>query len=296
MIKKQIVLIIIIFLWVALYPVYCLVSKTKKAVFTDRKEQLNPTTIIARLYRGENTPELLDFTAEFRVKKNVSEKETQEPAALEDFLKGKIYFKAPNKLRVDSSITVSDMFFGENFVVIRDGATEWIFKNKFDFPLKKRSDPQESSSYLPFYFQKYTRDLKRHYVLLGHEYYAGRPVYVMGMTSEEDPDRDVVKAWIDLGYMVPVKVERPIWKVMITKEYVTVENKKSIIERKKMIKTKNTILYKNIRQTSDGRWLPTQIESLENDVLMQVVYYDKVAVNFQLPDTLFAPQGSVSSF
>lgn len=294
--KKYITLTIVLFLFMLFSPCHYLFSETNNTAITNRKEKINPTTIMARLYRGENTPELLDFTAEFRVKKNVSEKETQTPSALEDFLKGKIYFKAPNKLRVDSSITVSDMMFGENFVVIRDGATEWIFKNKFDFPLKKRSDPQESSSYLPFYFQKYNRDLKRHCVVLGHEYYIGRPVYVMGMTSEEDPDRDVVKVWIDLGYMVPVKVERPIWKVLINKEYVTVENKKSIIERKKMIKVKNTVLYKNIRQTSDGRWLPTQIESFENDILMQVVYYDKVAVNFQLPDTLFAPQGSASSF
>ena len=130
---RQIVLRFLIAFFVMLCPFYQASPESNRSAITDRKEQINPATLMARLYRGGNTPELLDFTAEFRVKKNISGKETQSPAALENFIKGKIYFRTPNKLRVDSSVVISDMMFGEEFVVIRDGTTEWIFKNKYDY-------------------------------------------------------------------------------------------------------------------------------------------------------------------
>lgn len=255
-----------------------------------RKEQITSSVLLSRLYRGGNTPNLVDFMAEFRVKKNLAGKETQDPSALQDFLKGKIYFKTPDKLRVDSVLTVSDMLHGEGFVLISNGENQWIFKNGIDFPLKKGSDPRESSAYLPFYFQHYDEG-KKECVLLGEENMSGRIAYVIGIVSPEDAGRDVKKVWVDSQYLVPIRIEFPAYKWRKVRENMVLHDKEYVaVKKKETVKVK--LLYKNIRQTSDGRWLPTQIETYEDDVLIQVVYYDKVAVNFNLPDTLFSPQNT----
>lgn len=269
------------------------VQVAKTTQVTDRHEMSNPGVLIGKLYRGGNAAELFDFTAEFRVKKNLSGKDTKDPSDLQNFIQGKIYFKAPNKLRVDSSFATHAMLNSEQFVLIRDGTTEWLFKNGMDYPMKKRSDTQESSSYLPFRFQLYDGG-DWEYVFLGQENKEGRLIYVIGIVSDKDPDREIKKVWVDAQYLVPVKLQYKVEKWVSVRENMIIQNDEVVVVKKKKQITVEQV-YKNIRQTSDGRWIPTQMELYQNGTLMQVVYYDKVGVNFQLPDTLFAPQQNSSS-
>jgi len=186
----------------------------------------------------------------------------------------KIFFKKPNKLRVDSvTIAPGDPTDGKQAIIIRDGINRWMYVSAGQYPVKKGPDEPSASLMLPFNLQIYQQDLNREYVILGKESVGGIPTDVVGIVNPSSPEQ-MVKVWIDRSRWVPLKLE------MRRVSRSSSEKDKPSFQR---------ILYKEIIQLKDGRWIPFVIEYYENEVLEKVVVYRAVAVNVGLQDNLFKP-------
>lgn len=266
-----------------------------------RINTISPEEIVQRLYATEGLPEITEMAAELMVKRNLSGKQVRDDSSLTEFSRGKLFFKAPYKLRVESTVLL-DFLSGEQFIVIRDGRTEWLFKNGVDYPMNKTSDPGTPSSYLPFGFPRFTMSPTKQYTLLSTERTGGTATYVLSLIDKEDPLKKVVTVWVDGEKWLPVKVESTISRNEKVSEYAVVDGEATVVERKKRIGYKLMTVMKEFKKTADGRWFPGKIEyyekkNSENEPwsLQQVVSFDRIAVNHPVPDTLFAPQLPIPS-
>lgn len=229
--------------------------------------------IVQRLYRGaDQVKEVEDLSVVFTLKKNLQSKDAKDESGMDIFSKGKIFFKKPNKLRVETTIMAPGLGlnFGTQIIRIRDGTTFWQFVSGVEYAIKKRSDERTPFHLLPYNLQTYPQDVGREYTLLGQETIQKRPAYVVGITNKFDPEKALVKLWVDRERWVPLKME-------ITR-----------VREGKQLKT--LTLYKNIGETKDHRFLPQRLDYYEGGRLSDIMIYEQIGVNYGIPDTLFAPE------
>lgn len=186
--------------------------------------------------------------------------------------KDKIFFKKPNKLRVDSVlIAPGDPMDGKQLTVIRDGVNKWLFVSMGQYPVKKGQDEPEPTSHLPFHLQVYPQDAQKEYTIVGKDTVDGVSADVVRIGDPANP-KHTVTVWIDRHRWVPLR-----------KEIVAGGGKPGEPTAGKRI------FYKDIRKLPDGRYFPFKIEIYEGDVLTRADQYKAVGINENLPDSLFEP-------
>ncbi|MDQ7822872.1 MAG: outer membrane lipoprotein-sorting protein [Candidatus Eremiobacteraeota bacterium] len=183
--------------------------------------------------------------------------------------KDKIYFKAPNKLRIDSVlIDPGGPFDGRNMIIIRDGINAWHYLSTGQYPVKKKADEPSAPLNLPFGVMRYPQDVDKQYTVSGSETIDGVQTSVVKITNPSNPSEEVT-ACIDRTRWVPLKV--------------------SLKQKDKGGEVTKKVLYKQIGQTKDGRYFPMKLEIFRNESLVRVVVYKAVAVNAGLDESLFQP-------
>jgi len=195
-------------------------------------------------------------------------------AILQPASRDKIFFKRPNKLRVDSVIIDrGGPLDGKQVTIIRDGINRWMYVSAGEYPVKKGQDEPSPTLLLPFNIQTYQHEVNYEYVILGREVLEGITTDVVGIVNQAAPEQ-MVKVWIDPSRWVPLKLE-----MQTTRTYNSEKEKPAMVK----------ILYKEIKQLKDGRWMPFILEFYRNEILEKMVVYRAVAVNVGLQDNLFEP-------
>lgn len=183
----------------------------------------------------------------------------------------RVYYKFPNRLRVDTVFyEPGSQLDGKQIVIIRDGANMWMFSSMGQYPLKKGADTQEPSLQLPFSLQKYPQDANDDYTMVGSESFEGIPVQVVQIQNPARPDLPT-RVWIDPVRRVPLQ--------LVTR--VKGSGSGGPVEKK--------VIYRDIKQLEDGRYLPMRLEIYEDQVLRKARVYRGVKVNAGLQDSLFEP-------
>jgi hypothetical protein len=182
----------------------------------------------------------------------------------------KIFFKSPNRLRVDQvHRSAKSPLDGKMTVIIRDGENLWVYLEG-QIPSKTGNDSQVPTLSIPFNIQRYRRDQEREFYYLGKEKLDGVTVHRVQITNPSMPDWTAV-LWIDAERHIPIQLEttgRGHHDKMIPKR----------------------VVYGDIRRLPDGRFFPFKLQIFENDVLTGVELYKGVRINVGLDDFLFAPQ------
>jgi len=187
--------------------------------------------------------------------------------------KDKIFFKKPNKFRIETVLhDPGGPYDGAAFTIYRDGVMAFMYKSGSQYPAKKMSDTQEPPLNVPYFLATYPRDSEKVATLAGEDVFDGIRVTVVKLTNTSNPE-ETVTAYIDRARWVPLKIDL---KLPGRGEKGTTTVKK-------------TVLYKDIRLLSDGRYFPFKLEILVDGVLNQVLVYKAVAVNRNLSDDLFKP-------
>ncbi|MEW6281027.1 MAG: hypothetical protein AB1758_20605 [Candidatus Eremiobacterota bacterium] len=184
----------------------------------------------------------------------------------------RIYYKYPNRLRVDTVFyDPGSQLDGKQAVIIRDGTNMWMFVSMGQYPVKKGADTQQPSLHIPFSLQKYPQDANNDYAVTGSETLEGIPVKVVQIGSPQRPQQQT-RVWIDPARRVPLQL---VMKLPGDKATDPVQEKK--------------VIYRDIKQLEDGRYFPTRLEIYVNQVLRQARVYRGVKVNAGLQDSLFEP-------
>jgi outer membrane lipoprotein-sorting protein len=235
--------------------------------------EISARQLVDHLYVTSNQLPIQDIMIELDVNRT-AQTNSGSSGVLQPASRDKVFFKKPNKLRVDTvTIAPGDPTDGKQAIIIRDGINRWMYVSAGQYPVKKGPDEPSPTLMLPFNLQIYQQDLNREYVILGKESVGGIPADVVGIVNPSSPEQ-MVKVWIDRSRWVPLKLE------MRRENRSSSEKDKPVFLR---------ILYKEVIQLKDGRWMPFVIEFYENEVLEKVAVYRAVAVNVGLQDNLFEP-------
>lgn len=219
---------------------------------------------------------------------NLVEGEGGAPSMMQQISRDKVFFKAPNKLRVDSLITDKNTpLQGKLITIIRNGVMRFMYISLGEFPIKKEKDTPTPSSLVPFNIQKYPSDTAFKYVYLGNETINNKKIETVGIIKPEvDPRENLVKVWIDTDKWIPVKVEM--------KKVVKITQKDEEGKEQKVEKVfSKVIAYEEPQQLKDGRWMPFVLKIYFAGELISKVVYSQVGVNAGLQDDLFEPMKPV---
>lgn len=236
---------------------------------------LSARQIIDHLYSPARQLPIQDLMIVLEVTKNVA---TGEGSSLQPASRDKIFFKAPNKLRVDSTLTApGDPMDGKQVTIIRDGVNLWMYLSTGQYPVKKGSDDHSPTSNLPYGIQRYPEESNDQYVVTGTDTVDGITTTVIRIVNQQNSDLTVT-VWVDTSRWVPLKLERTVAD--------SGENGQQGV-------TNRRILYKDIRQLKDGRFFPFQLEVYTNNNLDRAVVYQSVSANVGLQESLFQPLGGL---
>lgn len=207
-----------------------------------------------------------DFTATYRVV-SVNERElakiSKDAVLLYRFQNVKMYYKEPNKVRIEGTRD------GTKALFILNGPIQWVSIPKINY--KQRRDfgekPGKRKSLMDVgliseYYLTYT-DAK----FLREGVVDGTPVAVFEMRYKpkfEDTSHHII--YVD-----------PRTKVVLRRESYSQEGKLQAV-----------YFFKNVKQIKPGIWFPTRIEAQNVDrVTAGVTEYQDIRVNVGLPDSLF---------
>jgi outer membrane lipoprotein-sorting protein len=261
-----------------------------------RAEQL-ASQILSHLYGAFSAPTVQDFSADFYSKVNPSPQfvVTNHEDDLNPFSKGRVFFKKPYFLRVESTL-LGPGLAGEEFVLIRTGKFIFAYKNGIDIPIAESlDDPTQPSQLLPFGLQLPIPTRYLQTTLIGETDSFGEKNYILGLLDRTDPDHDILKVWVDEKHHF---VRRAEWyELRQKKSSIQIASSDGAIPVYKKIVIKVTALYEDPLQLPNGYWIPMRIERYENwsknlkglGSLAQVVVYSHASVNSGLPDALFQP-------
>jgi len=226
----------------------------------------DPRTLVDQLYTVSGRLPIRDLVAELE-----ASDAGDDTGNLVNTGKDKIYYKYPNKLRVDSVIRdPGGPLDGRQTITIRDGTNMWHFVSTGQYPVKKAPDTASPTLNLPFNLQRYPQDGARRYELAGTQAVSGVNARVVRITNPQTP-QDVRTVYIDTTRNVPVRLE------------LQIPNDKGGAPVKKRVD------YKDIKKLEDGRYMPFTLEIYENDKLQKVRVFSGVKVNVGLQDSLFEP-------
>jgi YHS domain-containing protein/outer membrane lipoprotein-sorting protein len=182
----------------------------------------------------------------------------------------KIFFKSPFKVRIDAVVSMPGGAGDRGMkVIIRDGTHRWLFVPQAQYPVKKGADEPSPMLALPFNIQRYPAvETNKLYAIVGSETVGGVRSEVVRIVDPVNKD-DIITVWIDKARWVPVKLEK------------TVSGKDKPMKKR--------VMYKDVRALADGRNMPFLLEVYENEGLVSVYEYKRVAVNTGVPTSLFQP-------
>jgi len=184
--------------------------------------------------------------------------------------KDKIYFKAPNKIRVDTVISDPGGALDRRAsIIIRDGTTVWNYTSTGQYPVKKKQDEPSAPLNIPFNVVRYPQDVDKVYTIMGTEMVDEVNTTVVKITNNLNLSEEV-NVWIDRTRNVPLKL--------------TLKRKGDKGED-----INKRVLYKDIRKTKDERFFPFKMEIYVNEKIQRVVVYTALAINCGVDPTLFAP-------
>lgn len=184
--------------------------------------------------------------------------------------KDKVYFKSPNKIRVDSVISdPGGTLDQKTMIIIRDGNMAMNYLANGQYPVKKKPDEPSAPLNIPFGIVHYRQDVDKNYTISGSESVDGVNATIVKIVSPTGPVFEQ-NVWIDKTRWVPVKM------------VVTVQGAKN----DKIIKK---VMYKDIGKTKDGRFFPMRIEVYQGEELNRVLVYKALAINSGIDEGLFAP-------
>ncbi|MGM9998805.1 MAG: hypothetical protein ACI38Q_05375 [Candidatus Bruticola sp.] len=179
----------------------------------------------------------------------------------------KIYFKAPNKLRIDAVINdPGGPMDKKEAIIIRDGINVWHYISMGQYPVKKALDQPSGTLNLPFNIQKYPIDANKKYTLKGKKNIDGVDTAEILIENPQD-ENDTKTVYVDTQRLVPLRLDA-----------VRISDKQKILVRAE---------YKNIEKLADGRYFPKKIEIYENDVHKKMRVYKGLEVNCGLDDSMF---------
>lgn len=181
--------------------------------------------------------------------------------------KDKIYYKYPNKLRIDALIQdPGGPMDQKQMIVIRDGTTCWQYVSMGQYPVKKVPDTPKPTLNLPFGIQKYSIDNVRQYAGAGAKDINGVNAVAVKITNPQD-SKDVRTVYVDTKRNCPVRLEQ------------------TRAEKSGPVNVR--VDYKNIKQLPDKRFFPFTIEIYENNTLVKIRTCKGVQANVGLNDSLF---------
>ncbi|MFH1454449.1 MAG: outer membrane lipoprotein-sorting protein [Armatimonadota bacterium] len=257
----------------------CLFAQPANAIV-----EKDPMELLNHLYAPKGELPLRDLIADADLYAYVKEHPYSPDSMLTNIYKFRIFYTAPNKLRIDqvnTNKTVPSVVLGAFEVVIRDGKTVFIYVPYGDMPVKMDLDKPSPSIYLPFYIQKYPTYNNFKYVYLGQEKEGDKIIDVVGIINpKEDYAVNMTKLWIDSEKWVPAKLEYT--------KYVDPKKKGDTYTKR--------VTYTDVRQIRDGRYWPfkIKIEELNKDTkdkfeFESTLIYKDVIINTDLDPDLFAP-------
>lgn len=178
----------------------------------------------------------------------------------------KMYFMAPNKIRVDAVISdPGGPLDGKNVILIRDGINAWQYLSTGQYPVKKKLDEPSPPLNIPFGIVRYPQDVDKKYSVAGKETVEGVQCTKILIQGKEE-----ITVWIDTNRWIPLK------------QLIKVPGKDGK-------STTKTALYKDIGTTKDGRYFPMKIEVYTDDALTRLVVFKGVAINAGIKETMFEP-------
>jgi outer membrane lipoprotein-sorting protein len=228
--------------------------------------------LIDNLYTPDGSLPIKDLVADLEVYMPVEQTRGSTDAALAMSLsfKGKMMFKKPNKMRLDTIIVEpGGALDGKIFSEYRDGQHHWIYSEVGQYPHKRSADKQVATMKLPPNMQIYPKDANRKYTVTGTETInsiATRVLRIDGLIGE------TTTLWIDPVKRVPLKMQ-------ISKPNPQDEKNPST----------QTCYYGDFRQLKDGRWFPFQIEIRKGNTTQMLIAYKTLSVNTGLGDEVFLP-------
>ena len=181
--------------------------------------------------------------------------------------KDKIYYKYPNKLRIDAVINdPGGPMDKKEAIIIRDGINVWHYISMGQFPVKKALDQPSGTLNLPFNIQKYPIDASKKYTVKGTKTIDGVETAEILIENPQD-ENDTKTVYIDTKRQVPLRLD-----------LIRISDKQKILVR---------VDYKEIAKLKDGRYFPKKIEIYENDVHKKMRLYKGLEINCGLDDSMF---------
>lgn len=224
--------------------------------------------IVDSLYCGGGLAPINDLIVEMDCT-DLDEKSQQ----LQPSSKDKIYFKAPNKLRVDSIIQdPGGPLDQRQSIIIRDGVTMWHYLSTGQYPVKKKPDVPSPTANLPFNIQRYPIDETKSYEFGQQRLIEGVQTQEIVVKNPQDP-KDERHVFVDVARAVPMLME-----------YTRYNGDKGV---------RVTVEYGSIAKLSDGRFFPFLIKIYHDGKLDRVRAYKGVVVNAGLDDSFFSHMGSM---
>lgn len=231
---------------------------------------IDPRALVDQLYTVAGKLPIRDMVVELESSDASPDTGNLVPAG-----KDKIYYKYPNKLRVDSIIRDPGGPLDEKqVIIIRDGVNMWHFVSMGQYPVKKAPDTPRPTLNLPFNIQRYPQDGARNYELAAPQVVEGVRTEVVRITNPQVP-RDVRTVYVDVQRNVPLRLEM------------------EVPGEKGGAPTQLRVEYRDIRVLEDGRYLPFTLEIYEGNSLQRVRVYKGVKVNVGLQDSLFQPMSGL---
>jgi outer membrane lipoprotein-sorting protein len=244
-----------------------------------RAEDMQARKLLDNLYFVKQGGPIKDMVIELEDYTPISRGEGSS-SVMQIYSKDKVLFKTPNKLRVDMVIMdPNDPMTGRQITIFRDGVNHWMYVSTGQYPVKKGADEPSATNDIPFNLQTYSVDLNKEHVLVGEEMYEGVTAKVVRIVDPSNLEL-LTTVWIDPAKCVPLKVEKRL-------SSTSGGSKK---DKEKGVEGGFTrILYKDVKQLSDGRWMPFRLEIYKNNILASLKIYKKLAINVGLDDNLFEP-------
>ena len=185
----------------------------------------------------------------------------------------KLYYKYPNKLRVDSILSdPGGPMDKKEAILIRDGVTALYYISMGQYPVKKAPDLPSATLNLPFHIQQYTVDAAKKYTIKGKKNIEGAETTEILIENPQDANNNIT-VYIDSNRLVPLRLDA-----------IRISDKEKILLR---------VDYKDIKKLSDGRFFPHKIEIYENDVHKKTRVYKGVQANCGLDDSMFSPMNGI---
>ncbi|MBQ7567521.1 hypothetical protein IJT17_01810 [bacterium] len=181
--------------------------------------------------------------------------------------KDKVYFKAPNKLRVDTIIQdPGGPLDQRQAIIIRDGVTMWHYLSTGQYPVKKKPDTPSPTNNLPFNIQRYPIDETKSYEFGQQRLIEGVQTREIIIKNPQDA-KDERHIFVDTARRVPMLME-------FTRH--DGNNAQQV-----------TVEYGSFNKLSDGRYFPFLIKIYHDGKLDKVRAFKGVTINVGLDDSFF---------